>query len=165
MELQFINAYTEVLTENFDAVIKQNMLFQAKLKLAETAMKEKEELQKKYEELSKERDSLSNKISDLQTEMQTVDFYKNQANIGNDILKEKERIQQAYNESQKTISDLRNKIEKQSELILSLEQKDNQKKLVSPKKTVKEKELPKESAKIDNNGKEVKIEVKSGGTF
>jgi len=39
MSVEFSNAYQEILLDNFNSVIKQNMMFQTQLKMAEEAQK------------------------------------------------------------------------------------------------------------------------------
>jgi hypothetical protein len=44
MDVEFLNSYTEVVLENFDAVLKQNLMFQTQLKIVEKRKGEKDEL-------------------------------------------------------------------------------------------------------------------------
>ena len=50
MDADFINTYTEVLLENAEAVIRQNFMLQARLKVMEKTLVEKEKEKKEFEE-------------------------------------------------------------------------------------------------------------------
>ena len=52
MSVEFSNAYQEVLLENLDAILKQNFMFQARLKLFEKQANVQSELQAKIDELT-----------------------------------------------------------------------------------------------------------------
>jgi len=58
MDMNFVNVYSEVLKENLDAVLNQNFMFQAQLKISEKSLKEKDELQKKFDLLLSENEQL-----------------------------------------------------------------------------------------------------------
>ena len=49
MDADFINVYTEVLLENAEAVIRQNFMLQAKLKVMEKTLEEKEKVKQQFE--------------------------------------------------------------------------------------------------------------------
>lgn len=69
MDVEFLNSYTEVVLENFDAVLKQNLMFQTQLKVVEKRKGEKEELVKQLEEQDKYVKQLEMTISQLQSEV------------------------------------------------------------------------------------------------
>ena len=65
MDVDFVNSYTEVVVENFDAVIKQNLMLQTQLKLA---AKQKVKL----ENFEKENNELKETLSKYQTDLTSL---------------------------------------------------------------------------------------------
>ena len=110
MSLDFSNAYQEVLIENIDAILKQNFLFQAKIKLFEREANTKSELQAKVEELS-------NLYQESLQQINKSEQYKIQAENSSTIVQEKTRIQSALNDAMKSIAILNENLEaKEDEL-------------------------------------------------
>ena len=120
MSVEFSNAYQEILLDNFNSVIKQNMMFQTQLKMAEEAQKNNKSderlnlLNGEYNGLKAEYDSALKKISDLEA----------RASVGQSLHDEKTRVQSALNEelrksavSNETIVQQSKKIEEQSKTI------------------------------------------------
>jgi predicted extracellular nuclease len=120
MSVEFSNAYQEILLDNFNSVIKQNMMFQTQLKLAEEAQKNNKSDEKinllngEYNNLKSEYDMALKKISELEV----------RANVGQSLHDEKTRVQAALNEelrksavSNETIVQQSKKIEEQSKTI------------------------------------------------
>jgi len=114
MDVNFVNAYTEVLTENFDAVIKQNMLLQAKLKVNEKESKVKDELQARLQEVLNEKKELENKIEILNATVVRTENIRYKANETDSLSAEKTRIQQALNETMREVENLKKEIETKS---------------------------------------------------
>ena len=129
MDADFINTYTEVLLENAEAVIRQNFMLQARLKVMEKTLVEKEKVKQEFEQnLSNndtEKESLRSTIDRLNAQIaelnnkvdaskkendnlnnQIADWQNKANSFQSDAVIEKQRIQQAYNESQKTITNL-----------------------------------------------------------
>ena len=129
MDADFINTYTEVLLENAEAVIRQNFMLQARLKVMEKTLVEKEKAKQEFEQNLSNNDTekeslrstvdrlnaqiaeLSNKVDASRKENDNLNNqiadWQNKANsFQSDAVIEKQRIQQAYNESQKTITNL-----------------------------------------------------------
>ena len=52
MSVEFSNVYQEVLLENLDAILKQNFMFQARIKLFEKEANSKAELQAKLDDVT-----------------------------------------------------------------------------------------------------------------
>lgn len=182
MDADFINVYTEVLLENAEAVIRQNFMLQAKLKVMEKTLEEKEKVKKQFEEnltnndtekegLRNTVDRLNNQIADLQNKIdasrretdslnnQIADWQNKAKSFQSDAVIEKQRIQQAYNESQKTISSLT--VDKDSlnakitELLAQIESlKPSQ---IIPEETKVTKRKPKSEVVIDEIGGSSKI--------
>ena len=127
MSVEFSNTYQEILLDNFNSVIKQNMLFQTQLKMAEaqlktteTQLKMIEDVQKnnrseekinllsgEYDALKVEYDSILKKIAELEP----------RANVGQSLHDEKTRIQSALNEEMKKNAVLQEEINQKSSAI------------------------------------------------
>ena len=71
MSVEFSNAYQEILLDNFNSVIKQNMMFQTQLKMAEEMQKNNKSEDKinllngEYDVLKSEYDVALKKISEF----------------------------------------------------------------------------------------------------
>ena len=117
------------LLENAEAVIRQNFMLQARLKVMEKTLVEKEKAKQEFEQNLSNTDTekeslrstvdrlnaqiaeLSNKVDASRKENDNLNNqiadWQNKANsFQSDAVIEKQRIQQAYNESQKTITNL-----------------------------------------------------------
>lgn len=110
MNVDFSNAYQEILFDNLISVIKQNFIFQTQIKLAEDKGKQKEEIEAKYNELI-------NKFNSVQGDLQQIESYKSKASQNLGAHEEKTRIQQALNDTMKKYSGLEKEIQnKQKEI-------------------------------------------------
>jgi chromosome segregation ATPase len=113
MSVEFSNAYQEILLDNFNSVIKQNMMFQTQLKMAEEAQKNNKSddrlnlLNGEYNGLKAEYDVALKKISELEV----------RANVGQSLHDEKTRIQSALNEELRKSAVSTEKILQQSKTI------------------------------------------------
>lgn len=158
MDVEFLNSYTEVVLENFDSVLKQNLVFQTQLKILGKTKNQIEDLNKKLEEKDKLITELQNSIQLLQQ-----DEYKN-----NSIINEKNRIQQALNDIMQQNVVLQENIKQKDDIILNCNQE-----ISNLKFNIEElKPVPKMKKKNDNQIKNVinknilnKEIIKSGGTF
>jgi hypothetical protein len=151
MNVEFSNAYQEILLDNLMSIIKQNFMLQTKLKIIENLGKDKEELEKKLNEITELYNSSKSEISQ-------IEIYKSKAEVNNSAHEEKNRIQIALNKEMKKNSELNQEVEELKKQVLILE------KLVSetkPKKSKKEEVEPinvvmtesqekKEYSKIEN---------------
>lgn len=156
MDVNFINAYTEVLTENFDSVIKQNFLLQTKLKLSEKDSKEKQELLQVVEELKKEKKELLEKNDLLNATVVRTEGIRNRADELDTTLNEKKRIQSALNDSMRQVNSLSKRVDELTNYVEKLE------KVVPVTKLKKVKnDVEKTPVETDIH----KVEVQSGGTF
>jgi chromosome segregation ATPase len=130
MSVEFSNAYQEILLDNFNSVIKQNIMFQTQLKMAEETQKNNNaeskinDLSFKYDEkinlliaeynaLNVEYDAAKQKIADLEP----------RANVGQSLHDEKTRIQSALNEESRRNAVLREEIVQKSNSIEELNKK------------------------------------------
>jgi len=113
MSVEFSNAYQEILLDNFNSVIKQNMMFQTQLKMAEEAQKNNKSderlnlLNGEYNGLKAEYDIALKKIAELEP----------RANVGQSLHDEKTRIQSALNEEMRKNVILREEINQKSAII------------------------------------------------
>jgi predicted RNase H-like nuclease (RuvC/YqgF family) len=113
MSVEFSNTYQEILLDNFNSVIKQNLMFQTQLKMAEETQKNNKSDEKitllngEYNVLKSDYDNALKKISDLEV----------RANVGQSLHDEKTRVQAALNEELKKTASLNTKILEQTKII------------------------------------------------
>ena len=113
MSVEFSNTYQEILLDNFNSVIKQNLMFQTQLKIAEESQKNNKSEDKinllngEYNVLKSDYDSALKKISELEV----------RANVGQSLHDEKTRVQAALNEELKKTASLDSKILEQTKMI------------------------------------------------
>lgn len=121
MDGKFLDVYNEVILENFNAVLKQNFMFQTQLKFAEEKTKQVGELEKKLADLSSEKNDvvkLKEQIDNLKNEITNKDaLIQSSANTDN----ERHRLQTAVNNQMKEIEGLKKTIDN-----LQKQQKDQQ---------------------------------------
>lgn len=118
MDVEFLNSYTEVVLENFDAVLKQNLMFQTQLKIVEKRKGEKDELIKQLEEKDKMITQLENTIASMQKDVSASHELKKKVVDNDTILNERNRIQQALNDNMQQNANLQKKLN-QKELDIS----------------------------------------------
>jgi hypothetical protein len=104
MSVEFSNAYQEVLIENLDSILKQNFMFQARLKLFEKQANGQVELQTKLDELTV-------KYQDVLGQVGKSEQYKIRADSNESIVQEKTRIQSALNDTMRKVSELESSLE------------------------------------------------------
>jgi chromosome segregation ATPase len=171
MSVEFHNAYTEVLLENFDAVLKQNLMFQAKIKVQEKVSQASAELQTRIEELLQKNAELEQSIemSVKNKDSYFNDFATKKETQLQEINSEKNRIQAALNEAYRNLSVREQEVSSKQNEIDSLQEEVKRLSAlipVTPEPTVvtknKKIKLEKfvESAPITSQ-----IEIGSGGTF
>jgi ElaB/YqjD/DUF883 family membrane-anchored ribosome-binding protein len=155
MSVEFSNAYQEVLLENLDSILKQNFMFQTKLKLFEKEANIKTELQAKL-------DDVTAKYQQALDDVGAAEQYKVQASSNDAIVQEKSRIQSALNDTMQELGKTKTALEKSQARVAELE------KLVPPtpkttkKTTVKtEEQKPGDSASTDL----FNIKVDDGSSF
>jgi hypothetical protein len=163
MSVEFSNAYQEVLLENLDAILKQNFMFQARLKLLEKEANIKTELQAKL-------DDVTVKYQDALSQVGAAEQYKVQASSNDAIVQEKTRIQSALNDTMRELDLTKSVLERsQAEIgelktqILELQ------KLIPPasKTPVKKTTVKTEETKPDDSASTdlFKIKVDGGSSF
>lgn len=171
MDVEFLNSYTEVVLENFDAVLKQNLMFQTQLKVVEKRKGEKDELLKQLEEKGKYVQQLENTIAEMQNDLSVSQELRKRVIDNDSIINEKSRIQQALNDTMQKVAGLEKKItEKESVITGAKKEIDELKSYISKLEeitpTTKLKKLTGktlEPVAVESNLNNVKVQ--SGGTF
>jgi multidrug efflux pump subunit AcrA (membrane-fusion protein) len=163
MSVEFSNAYQEVLLENLDSILKQNFMFQARLKLLEKEANIKTELQAKL-------DDVTAKYQQALADVGAAEQYKVQASSNDAIVQEKSRIQSALNDTMRELGTTKGALEGSQAEVKELKSRIAElEKLVPPapktptkKTTVKtEEKKPDDSASTDL----FNIKVDDGSSF
>jgi hypothetical protein len=163
MSVEFSNAYQEVLLENLDSILKQNFMFQTRIKLFEKEANFKTELQAKL-------DDVTAKYQEALAQVGAAEQYKVQASSNDAIVQEKSRIQSALNDTMRELGTTKGALEKSQDLVKELKSRIAElEKLVPPapktpakKTTVKtEEKKPDDSASTDL----FNIKVDDGSSF
>ena len=168
MNVEFSNAYQEVLLENLDVILKQNFMMQTKLKLFEKEANLRAEMQAKI-------DDLTVKNQEVLQQVEQTQHYRVQAESNDAIVQEKSRIQSALNDTMRELGTTKNSLDSITQQ-LNLKNKEVEEmksriseleKLVPPapkvvkKITVKTEEKPVEISATETKKEEVEV----GGTF
>mgnify|MGYP000391983854 FL=1 len=168
MNVEFSNAYQEVLLENLDVILKQNFMMQARLKLFEKETNLRAEMQAKIDELTVKHQEALEQIGQTQ-------HFKVQAESNDAIVQEKTRIQSALNDTMRELGTTKNsldsitqqlnlkniEVEEMKSSISELEKLIPLAPKVVKKPTVKTEEKPVEISATETN----KVRVEAGGTF
>jgi chromosome segregation ATPase len=111
MDGKFLSTYNEVILDNFNAVLKQNFMFQTQIKILEEQIKEKSKLETKLASLSSEKDN----IVELRTEIDGLKAELNSKNLAiqnlNNTDSERHRLQTAVNSQLKENETLKSQID------------------------------------------------------
>lgn len=121
MDVKLQNAYVEVLLDNFMAVVKQNIMFQAQLEVMKSNVSEAEDVKRKIQELSernvdlqKTNNELNEKLESLTGEnttlKSTVGQKEQQVSNTTNIIREKDRLQSAVNDYMRQVKNLQEEI-------------------------------------------------------
>ena len=138
MDGKFLSTYNEVILDNFNAVLKQNFMFQTQIKILEEQIKEKSELETKLASLSSE----NNNIIELRAEIDGLKAELDNKNLAiqnlNNTDSERHRLQTAVNNQMKEIEGLKSQVGSlqngnDSEVQLVKTQKDSEIKLLKDK--------------------------------
>lgn len=167
-DIKFLQHYNETAIDNFVAVVKQNILFQAQI----AALSEEN---KRIPELLKEIDGFEEVKKQLVTLTEANVNLANQLNIKSQVAEktskidtERFRLQTAVNNQMKEINGLKEALEEQQEYIKKLENMlpaSKKKKLGLETNEVEEQvieEITQEEPTVDNEEKET---LSTGGTF
>ena len=108
MNVEFSNAYQEILLDNLVSIIKQNFVFQTQLKLAEDTGRAKNEIETKYNELIKTYEELKE--------------FKIKAEVNATAHEDKSRLQGALNDVMKKNTALQKDLENKKTEITNLKE-------------------------------------------
>lgn len=133
MDIEYQNTYTQVLVENFDAVIKQNFQFQTQIRLLEKIIKEKEDVNNKLQESVSRVEQLEQLVNEKQIELAGTNELKQRVLDNEYLVKEKDRIQIALNGYMQKCSKLESEIESSKKL--NVELCDNHNKMIDELQT------------------------------
>jgi len=121
-DVNFINAYNEVILDNLTAIMKQNFMFQTQMKFLEERVSKIPEMEQKlasvesdknnkqeeYNRLLNDKNNLANEVSSLKHEIENKNsIIQNNVTGDND----RHRLQTAVNQQAGEIDTLKNKIE------------------------------------------------------
>jgi type I site-specific restriction endonuclease len=159
MNVEFSNAYQEVLLENLDVILKQNFMMQTRLKLLEKEANVRAEMQAKIDELTVKHQEALEQIGQSK-------HYKLQAESNEAIVQEKTRIQSALNDAMRELSKAKSALEAKEKEAEEMKSKISELQKFAPKvikkATVKSiEEKPVEISATETN----KVRVEAGGTF
>jgi len=168
MNVEFSNAYQEVLLENLDVILKQNFMMQARLKLFEKEANLRAEMQAKIDELTVKHQEVLQQVEQTQ-------HFKVQAESNDAIVQEKTRIQSALNDTMRELGATKNSLDSITQQLnlknIEVEEMKSRiselEKLIPPapkvvkKPTVKTEEKPVEISATETKKEEVEV----GGTF
>ena len=175
MDGKFLDVYNEVILDNFNAVLKQNFMFQTQLKFAEEKAKEVGELEKKLAALTSENSDANILREEIKTLKDTISQKEAIIQSSSNTDNERHRLQTAVNTQmkeieglKKTIDDLQQKLKDQQIQVTQLEEM-----LPNSKKKKLGIELPEEQKPIKEESKKPGIKeddnilkfTSTGGSF
>lgn len=169
MDVNLQNVYAEVLLDNFVAVIKQNIMFQAQLELLTKNASDSEKLKSEIYELKRINNDLQQKLNDLsgvQYDIKDVDATRNEKNrlqtAVNDYMRQIKKLNEdllkVKAESQETLINNSNRMEELNKYIDRLEK-------VVPANKLKKIKAGDITEFTKNDDVFVEGDVNNGGTF
>lgn len=96
--VQFQNAYVEVLLDNFMTVVKQNVYIQAQQKISEQAIEKANEMNIQANNLVEKNLSLQSEVQSLKNQLDGMLLVQEKADSGEMYRKEKDRVQSSLND-------------------------------------------------------------------
>jgi hypothetical protein len=153
MNVEFSNAYQEILLDNLVSIIKQNFVFQTQLKLAEDTGKAKVEIEQKYNELAKTFEELKE--------------FKMKAEVNASAHEEKSRLQGALNDMMKKNTALQKDLDnKKTEITNLKEYVEKLENIATPSKLKKLNPEKVEEKKVEQKVTDLfNIKVNDGSSF
>lgn len=113
-DIKFVQKYNEVVLDNFQAVLKQNLMFQTQIGVLEEQIK----IQEDFSKIKADVVRLLQENSELKSELDGKNLIiKNSSNTDG----ERHRLQTALNKQSKELSNLTVKVNEQTEYIKQLE--------------------------------------------
>ena len=110
MDGKFLDVYNEVILENFNAVLKQNFMFQTQIKFAEEKAKEVGELEKKLAALTSENSDANILREEIKTLNERISQKEAIIQSSSNTDNERHRLQTAVNNQMKEIEGLKKTI-------------------------------------------------------
>ena len=110
MDGKFLDVYNEVILDNFNAVLKQNFMFQTQLKFAEEKAKEVGELEKKLATLTSENSDANILREEIKTLNERISQKEAIIQSSSNTDNERHRLQTAVNNQMKEIEGLKKTI-------------------------------------------------------
>jgi chromosome segregation ATPase len=114
MDVRLQNAYVEVLLGNFLEVVKQNIMFQAQIEIANKDNKDVDENQRRLKEISDSNVELQKQLLEKDREISRLtterNDLKNSSNNNNSLAQEKQRLQSAVNDYMRQLNEAKNEV-------------------------------------------------------
>jgi len=114
MDVRLQNAYVEVLLGNFLEVVKQNIMFQAQIEIANKDNKDVGENQRRLKEISDSNFELQKQLLEKDREISRLtterNDLKNSSNNNNSLAQEKQRLQSAVNDYMRQLNEAKNEV-------------------------------------------------------
>ena len=110
MDGKFLDVYNEVILDNFNAVLKQNFMFQTQIKFAEEKAKEVGELEKKLAVLTSENSDANILREEIKTLNERISQKEAIIQSSSNTDNERHRLQTAVNNQMKEIEGLKKTI-------------------------------------------------------
>jgi len=110
MDGKFLDVYNEVILDNFNAVLKQNFMFQTQIKFAEEKAKEVGELEKKLAALTSENSDANILREEIKTLNERISQKEAIIQSSSNTDNERHRLQTAVNNQMKEIEGLKKTI-------------------------------------------------------
>ncbi len=114
MDVRLQNAYVEVLLGNFLEVVKQNIMFQAQIEIANKDNKDIGENQRRLKEISDNNIELQKQLLEKDREISKLTVerndLKNSSNNNNSLAQEKQRLQSAVNDYMRQLNEAKNEL-------------------------------------------------------
>jgi chromosome segregation ATPase len=183
LDAKFLAFFNDVAQDNFIAVAKQNLLFQAQIRALEEQIKIIPELQKKIEDLEltkgevkgllQENNDLKNQLNQKNAVIENTskfdtDRHRLQTAVNTqskEISVLKQNIDNLNTEHQKTVASLNTEIEKEKDYIKQLEEMlPNSKRKKLGLSTIEEKKKEEDTEEVQIDDKKLEP-VTSGGSF
>lgn len=119
-DLNFLNAYVDVVNENVALIIKQNFVFQTQIKMMETKLAQMDDAVKRADELSVANRELQQKVNDLANltaSFKNIDEDKTRLQLSlNENSQVKNQLQSRLNDALQEIARLSNQVKELDEL-------------------------------------------------
>ena len=158
MDGKFLDVYNEVILDNFNAVLKQNFMFQTQIKFAEEKVKEVGELEKKLAALTSENSDANILREEIKTLKDTISQKEAIIQSSTNADNERHRLQTAVNTQMKEIEGLKKTIDD-----LQQKQKDQQIQVTQLEEMLPNSKKKKLGIELPEEQKPIKEELKKLG--